>query len=183
MDDFLLSKDIVEDSLKAPKYCKSNFGENMTRESLIKLRYDYSFHARRKDLVDIDVLVCMLIGLGLEDLIYIYESLFHRLRRAEAATWYDRNGRIVFTASKGLTGVGFPRKGKGRGANKEIGWEDIKDMTSGTVSRTILDDTLPGGPVERTITYVAPWVRCDRVEDYRVGWGYFSNTSVENQPD
>ena len=44
-------------------------------------------------------------------------------------------------------------------------------MTSGTVSRTILDDTLPGGPVERTITYQAPFDRCDRVEDYRGGWG------------
>jgi hypothetical protein len=31
----------------------------------------------------------------------------------------------VFTASKGLTGVGFPQKGSGRGANKTTGWEDI----------------------------------------------------------
>ena len=46
-------------------------------------------------------------------------------------------------------------------------------MTTGTVSRTILDDTLPGGPVQRTITYQAPWVRCDRVEDYRMGWEFF----------
>jgi hypothetical protein len=81
------------------------------------------------------------------------------------------NGRIVFTNSKGLAGVGVPRKGNGRGANKVIGWEDIRDMTSGNVSRTILDDTQPGGPVEREITYVAPWVRCDRVEDYRIAWG------------
>ena len=43
-------------------------------------------------------------------------------------------------------------------------------MTSGTVSRTILDDTLPGGPVQPTIVYAAPWSKCDRVEDYRVGW-------------
>jgi hypothetical protein len=79
----------------------------------------------------------------------------------------------VFTSSKGLTGVGFPRKGSGRGANKTTGGEDIQGMTSSTVSRTIVDDTLPGGPVERTITYEAPWTRCDRVEDYRVVWGYF----------
>ncbi len=68
---------------------------------------------------------------------------------------------------------GFPRKGTGRGANKTTGWEDIADMTSGTVSRTIVDDTLPGGPVERTITYEAPFDRCDRVEDYRVAWEFF----------
>ncbi len=45
-------------------------------------------------------------------------------------------------------------------------------MTSGTVSRTIVDDT-PGGPVERTITYEAPFDRCDRVADYRVAWEVF----------
>jgi hypothetical protein len=91
----------------------------------------------------------------------------------QASSYYDQNGRIVFTASKGLTGVGFPRKGSGRGANKTTGWEDIAAMTSGSVSRTIVDDTLPGGPVERTIIYEAPWTLCDRVEDYRVVWGYF----------
>jgi len=85
------------------------------------------------------------------------------MQQYEHDTWYDQNVRIVFTASKGLTGVGFPRKGTGRGANREIGWEDIKDMASCTVSRTIIDYILPRGPVARTITYVAPWVRCDRV--------------------
>jgi hypothetical protein len=109
-------------------------------------------------------------GLSEDELITIYRMQFPVMQQYERDTWYDMNGRIVFTNSKGLTGVGFPRKGKGRGSSKEIGWEDIKDMTSGTVSHTILDDTLPGRPVERTIAYVAPWVRCDRVEDYRVGW-------------
>gem|GEM_PF-1941651 len=85
----------------------------------------------------------------------------------------DRNGRIVLTGSKGLTGVGFPRKGSGRGANKTTGWEDIAAMTTGSVSRTIIDDTLPGGPVERIITYEAPFDRCDRVGDYRVVWEFF----------
>ena len=46
-------------------------------------------------------------------------------------------------------------------------------MTSGTVSRKIVDDTLPGGPVERTITYQAPWTLCDRVHDYGVVWQFF----------
>ncbi len=41
------------------------------------------------------------------------------------------------------------------------GWEDICDMTSGSFSRTILDDTLPGGPVERAITDEAPWTLCN----------------------
>jgi hypothetical protein len=134
------------------------------------LRTDY---ARRQALVEIDVLVALALNLTLEELITIYRVQFPVMQQYERDTWYDRNGRIVFTASKGLTGVGFPRKGKGRGANKEIGWEDIADKKSGTILRTIVDDPLPGGPVERTITYEAPFDRCDRVGDYRVVWGYF----------
>jgi hypothetical protein len=126
--------------------------------------------------VEIDVLVAQALGLTLDELITIYRVQFPVMQQVERDTHYDQNGRIVFTGGKRLTGVGFPRKGKGRGANKEIGWEDIQDMKSGTVSRTIVDDTLPGGPVERTITYQAPWVRCDRVEDYRVGWRLLETT-------
>jgi hypothetical protein len=134
------------------------------------LRTDY---ARRQALVEIDVLVAQALKLTLEELITIYRVQFPVMQQYERDTWYDRNGRIVFTASKGLTGVGFPRKGSGRGPNKTTGWEDIAGMKTGTVSRTIIDDTLPGGPVERTITYEAPFDRCDRVGDYRVVWGYF----------
>jgi len=134
------------------------------------LRTDY---ARRQALVEIDVLVAQALKLTLEELITIYRVQFPVMQQYERDTWYDRNGRIVFTASKGLTGVGFPRKGSGRGPIKTTGWEDIASMTSGSVSRTIIDDTLPGGPVERTITYEAPWTLCDRVGDYRGVWGYF----------
>jgi hypothetical protein len=134
------------------------------------LRTDY---ARRQALVEIDVLVARALKLTLEELITIYRVQFPVMQQYERDTWYDQHGRIVFTASKGLTGVGFPRKGSGRGANKTTGWEDIADTKSGTVSRTIIDDTLPGGPVERTITYEAPFDRCDRVGDYGVVWGYF----------
>jgi len=134
------------------------------------LRTDY---ARRQALVEIDVLVAQALKLTLEELITIYRVQFPVMQQYERDTWYDQNGRIVFTASKGLSGVGFPRKGSGRGANKTTGWEDICEMTSDTVSRTIIDDTLPGGPVERTITYEAPFDRCDRVKDYRLAWEFF----------
>ena len=139
------------------------------------LRSDY---ARRQALVEIDVLVAQALQLTLEELITIYRVQFPVMQQYERDTWYDRNGRIVFTASKGLTGVGFPRKGSGRGANKTTGWEDIQHETSGIVSRTILDDTLPGGPVERTINYEAPWTLCHRVEDYRVAWDYFERAGT-----
>ena len=105
----------------------------------------------------------MALGLTLNELKTIYRVQFPVLRQYEADTWYDRNGRIVFTASKGLPGVGFSRPE----------WERIKDMESGTVERTITDDTLPGGPRERTIIYQAPFDRCDRERDYEIAWREF----------
>ena len=111
----------------------------------------------------------MALGLTLDELITIYRVQFPVMRQYEKDTWYDQNGRIVFTSSKGLPGVGFPRKAP-RG---ETGWEDIKDMKSGTVERTIEDNTLPGGTVTRTIVYEAPFDRCDREEDYRIAWSAF----------
>lgn len=87
------------------------------------------------------------------------------------------NGRIVFTSSRGLVGVGFPNKGK----KGELGWEHIKDMKSGTVERTIIDDTMPGGPIKRTIVYQAPFERCDREEDYRIAWESFEKRFAKQE--
>ena len=81
------------------------------------------------------------------------------------------NGRIIFTNSKGLVGVGLSRR-KEKGS-PDPGWEDVRDMKSGTVEVTIDDDTIPGGPVKRTITYKAPFDRCDREADYALAWAEF----------
>jgi hypothetical protein len=93
------------------------------------------------------------------------------LRQNEADTWYDRNGRIVFTCSKGLPGVGLPRKAT---KTEPVGWEEVRELASGTVSRTVIDTTLPTGPLERTITYQAPFDRCDREKDYTEAWKNFT---------
>jgi hypothetical protein len=126
----------------------------------IALRTDY---ARRQALVEIDVLTSMALGLTLEELKTIYRVQFPVMRQYESDTWYDQNGRIIFTASKGLPGVGFTRPE----------WNEIKNMESGTVERTIIDDTLPGGPIERTMKYKAPFDRCDREKDYDEVWKEF----------
>ena len=124
------------------------------------LRTDYE---RRQALVEIDVLTSMALGMTLEQLETIYRIQFPVLQSYEADTWYDRNGRIVFTNNRSLTNVGFSRPE----------WNEIKDAQSGTFTRTIIDDTMPGGPVERTIEYVAPFDRCDREQDYETAWAFF----------
>ncbi|MDM8549547.1 hypothetical protein QUF72_05695 [Desulfobacterales bacterium HSG2] len=124
------------------------------------LRTDYE---RRQALVEIDVLAAMALNLTLDELRTIYRIQFPVLRQNESDTWYDRNGRIVFTVSKGLPGVGFSRPE----------WEEIKEKQTGTVERTITDNTLPGGPRERTITYHAPFDKCDREKDYETVWAEF----------
>jgi len=165
------------------------------------LRADY---ARRQALVEIDVLVAQALGLTLEELLTIYRVQFPVMRQYEADTWYDQQGRIVFTPSKGLVGVGLPRKAKRSDLNEgtsyavdapatdaqdtwkesriALGWDDIKHLTAGTVSKTFQDDTLPGGPREKTITYQAPFFKPDREEDYRNAWAFFEQQNKESIP-
>ena len=157
----------------------------------VALRTDY---ARRQALVEIDVLTAMAFGLTLDELRTIYRVQFPVLNQNERDTWYDRNGRIVFTVSRGLVGVGLPRRKKkgdtcygirtDRRAEDRIalGWEDVRDLKRGIVTRTIMDDTLPGGPFERTIKYHAPFNRCDREEDYRIAWAAFEKRLGRTPP-
>lgn len=142
------------------------------------LRTDYE---RRQALVEIDVLTAMALGLTLDELITIYRVQFPVLQKNERLIWYDMNGRIVYQAvGKGLKGIGFPRKAKPK-QGEPLGWEDIKEMKSGTVERTITDDTMPGGPIKRTIIYEAPFTLCNREEDYQIAWQSFEKRFAQEE--
>ncbi len=167
------------------------------------LRSDY---ARRMALVEIDVLVAQALGLTLAELSLIYRVQFPVMQQNERDTWYDVNGRIVFSCNSGLVGVGLSRKGsrsrpdtriitpEGKVRLGNFGWEDLwtyadseasdneeavnlggtPKVPDGTViTQWVMDDTLPGGPREVERTYIAPFARANREDDYRVAWAFF----------
>ena len=149
----------------------------------VALRTDF---ARRQALVEIDVLVAKALHLTLDELLTVYRVQFPVLRQYEAETYYDAKGRIVFTVSKGLPGIGLPRKAirgetsfaiqtpERQAAKTALGWEDVADLETGTITRDVIDNTQPGGPIHRRVTYEAPFKRCDRERDYRAAWQAFS---------
>lgn len=148
------------------------------------LRTDFE---RRQALLEIDVLVAMELGMTLQELLTIYRVQFPVMQQYERETYYDQSGRIVFTPSKGLVGVGLDRTvGRndppvkikypcGKEETKPLGWTEAQKLKDGTkILRTIIDDTQPGGPVERVITYTSPWYLPNREEDYKQAWEVFT---------
>ena len=133
----------------------------------VPLRNDYE---RRLALVEIDVLTAMALGLSLEELELVYTSQFAVLQQNEDDTWYDKNGNIIFTRNVGLSGIGMDRPD----------WERIRGEISldgltaygiaPTYEHTITKSELYRGEKQ---TFVAPYNRCDRVEDYRRAWAHF----------
>ena len=127
--------------------------------------------ARRMALVEIDVLVAQALGLTLDQLIEIYRIYFPVLQENETGTWYDQNGRIVWTCSKGLPGVGWlDDRGKSPG---RAAWERVLAENPSDLTCTAIDDTMPHGPRTVTRHFTGPFTQCDRIEDYRRAWVHF----------
>ena len=119
--------------------------------------------ARRQALIEIDVMVAMALDLTLDELIQIYRLVFPVLQQYENNTWYDQKGRMVWSR----------RTGKGKKISRKE-WETFRHMSHGVLSEEIEDNTIPGGPQNRTIEYVAPFTKPNREDDYRQAWRYFA---------
>ena len=138
-----------------------------------------NYFERRQALVEIDVIAAMALGMSLEDLEMIYTIQFPVLQQNENDTWYDQKGRIVFTCSKGLTGVGLDRKRNAK--TGMLGWEDIRgeQIDEHTYRGTMPTHTHTIDPAKSELyggqeqTFVAPYTRCDRITDYRKAWAHF----------
>jgi hypothetical protein len=138
------------------------------------LRTDF---ARRLALVEIDVLVAISLGLSLDHLIDMYRISFPVLKQNEEGTWYDQNGRLVWTCSKGLVGTGFLVKGK---SPSRKAWEnEYAGRASGTIECGATTDFLPDGPHKTKRVFEAPFTRCDRIADYRQAWAHFERLGVK----
>ena len=74
-------------------------------------------------------------------------------------------GDVTLTLPNGKTETG------------KFGWKDIQERNlpdGATIERTVLDDTLPGGPHPKKQRWVAPFATADRETDYAIAWEFFA---------
>ena len=135
-----------------------------------------NYFERRQALVEIDVIAAMALGLSLQDLEMIYTIQFPVLQQNENDTWYDAEGKIVFTCSRGLSGVGLDRPAwnamRGNPITDAdgtvIAYEGAEPQYTHTIDPH--KSELYGGQQQ---TFIAPYNRCDRIADYRTAWTHF----------
>ncbi|MBT3328166.1 MAG: hypothetical protein HN396_18230, partial [Gemmatimonadales bacterium] len=150
----------------APSLITGPAAQSWTRSSALRTEL-----GRRQSLIEIDVLVAMVLGLTCEELCAIYRIQFPVLRQNENDTWYDANDRIIFTARKGVAGVGFDRKT----------WNEVSRATSDALVRDLDPDAnpakLPDGVRIDNDTIIRT-VEDDTIQDYRTAYGRFTKDGV-----
>ena len=151
--------------------------EHMTVATTLKNDFE-----RRMALVELDVIVAMAMGFTLDDLLFIYINTFSTTQKYEADTWYDANGRVVFSVS-GEYDLKLSRKRKAKVGL--VGWEDIRGEAIWKDNKIVgykgvepsfsftVDKSQSEAYAGKTITVVAPYTKCDRIADYRRAWAHF----------
>lgn len=119
---------------------------NWTRACAVRSAY-----ARRQLLVELDALSALALGISPDDLVAAYHIQFPVLQKHEAGTFYDANGRIVFTVNSGLAGVGLSR----------VEWEEVQFAQQGAELPSFANDFVP------------PFDRCNREGDMEQAFAYF----------
>ncbi|CAO4191872.1 Eco57I restriction-modification methylase domain-containing protein [Methylorubrum extorquens] len=138
------------------------------------LRDEFS---RRMALVEIDVLVAMAIGLSLQELVDMYRMNFPVLQKNDANTWYDQSGRIVWSCSKGLSGVGFLDE-RGRSPSFKEWLAKYASMAKGELVCEVDIRYDSVGPRRSLRRFNAPFTTVDRVSDYTRAWEHFAKLGV-----
>ncbi|MCI1211576.1 MAG: hypothetical protein LKF93_07020 [Bifidobacterium tibiigranuli] len=159
-----------DDSYTSMSWAKDD--SRLTLETFTNLTSQWDWHTplrtdyeRRQTLVELDVLASMALGITLDELTDIYRLTFTVLKGYEDDTWYDAQGRIAFS-----------KKNYGDLIYKRADFNRIRNAKAGEIfTRTIMDDTKPGGPCGRTIAYAAPFDKCDRIDDYAAAWAFFED--------
>lgn len=118
---------------------------------------------RRMALIEIDVLTAMALGLSCDELKLMYKIQFPVLQSYEEDTWYDKNGRIIFTNNRSLSGVGLSR-GE---------WEKVLSDNVRKVEHDIEDNNIGDISVHRTVEYYSPFEKFNREIDYEKVWEAF----------
>ena len=132
--------------------------DRLPRSSFVQLLSDKHFvssdYARRELLLEIDVLVSIMLGISLTDLQNIYRLQFPVMKQYEEDTWYDINGKIVYTCNKNIPSL----------SRKE--WDDKKENSQ--ISALVECNA------EKEAVFYAPFICADRLSDYKEAWDYFS---------
>ena len=137
--------------------------ERLPKISFVKILSDKHFvasdYARRELLLEIDVLVSIMLGISIADLQNIYRLQFPVMKQYEEDTWYDIDGKIVYTCNKNIPSL----------SRKE--WEEKKEQLQ---ISTIIESNKDNENQEKEIVFNAPFICADRLSDYEEAWEYFS---------
>lgn len=120
---------------------------------------------RRQAMLEVDVLVAKALGLSLDQLIQIYSVQFPVMKAYDEADEFDSQGRRLPNTTR-----------------KDPGAKELRDALKdhdGTSAVTVSWE-IDNGLQTVSKTFVPPFSKVDRIEDYRRAWQHFSERFGES---